>query len=182
MSNDVRVKLSNDVTEASCRRASKSSYLTTLELRRVVEERYVYMHYIYDSCYYSDAPSFERCTCNSVASNGSGKVKPSRSTCWKAIFTGFQLAEGLEKLSRGRKTSLTSGWTLEMAYAPHIQDLTSGLEKLRSLCEAYAKTIKRDHKRIHVWSLRTRLCICAALTEHKETSVNDESIEINDKK
>jgi hypothetical protein len=130
VSDDVRVKLSKGVTEASCRRASKSSHRTALELRRVVEERYVYMHYIYDSCYYSDAPSFERCTCNSVASNGSGEAKPSRSICWKAIFTGFQLAEGLEKLSRGRKKFLASGWTFKMAYSvcPAHSRLDVGLD------------------------------------------------------
>jgi len=49
-----------------------------------------------------------------------------------------------------------------------------GLEKL--LCEAYAKSIKRGHKKIDIWSKRPRLCICAASTEHKETSMNDESI------
>ncbi len=53
------------------------------------------------------------------------------------IMPGVQLVGGLEKLSRGWKKFLASGWTLKIAYAPHIQDLTSGLEKLRSLCEAY---------------------------------------------
>jgi len=55
-----------------------------------------------------------------------------------------------------------------------IPRLGVGLEKL--LCEAYAKSIKRGHKKIDIWSKRPRLCICAASTEHKETSMNDESI------
>jgi len=41
-------------------------------------------------------------------------------------YRGLQLAGGLKKLSRGRKKFLASGWTLKFAYAPHIQDLTSG--------------------------------------------------------
>ncbi len=45
----------------------------------------------------------------------------------KHVFLpGLQLAGGLKKLSRGQKKFLASGWTLKLAYASHIQDLTSG--------------------------------------------------------
>ncbi len=53
--------------------------------------------------------------------------------------SGLQLAGGLEKLSRGRKKFLTSGWTLKLTYAPHIQDLTSGWKS----SEPYAKHMPR---------------------------------------
>jgi len=77
---------------------------------------------------------------------------------------GLQLAGGLKKLSRGRKKFLASGWT-----SAHPRS-DVGLEKLRALCEAYAK---RGHKKIHIWSPKSRLRICVASTEHKETSMND---------
>ena len=51
------------------------------------------------------------------------------------------------------------------------------LKKLRDLCEAYVKSIKRDHQKIDIWSKMSRLCICAASTEHKKTSMNDENID-----
>jgi len=52
---------------------------------------------------------------------------------------GLQLAGGLKKLSRGRKKFLASGWTLKFAYAPHIQDLTSGWKSFGP----YAKHMSR---------------------------------------
>ena len=47
------------------------------------------------------------------------------------------------------------------------------LKKLRTLCEAYVKSIKRDHDKIHIWLSKSRRCICATSTEHKETLMND---------
>ena len=47
------------------------------------------------------------------------------------------------------------------------------LKKLQTLCEAYVKSIKWNHNKIHIWSSKSRWCICAASTEHKETSMND---------
>ena len=52
---------------------------------------------------------------------------------------GLQLAGGLEKLSRGWKKFLASGWTLKLAYAPHIQDLAAGWKSF----EPYAKHMPR---------------------------------------
>ncbi len=81
----------------------------------------------------------------------------------------MQLVGGLEKLSRGRKKFLASGWTLKLTYAPHIQDLTSGWKSFGP----YAKHMPR----VHIWLSKPRLCICAASIKHKETSMSDESID-----
>jgi len=76
-----------------------------------------------------------------------GSVMALQQLC--SYLDGLQLAGGLKKLSRGQKKFLASGWT------------------------AYAKSIKRGHNKIHIWSPKPRLCICVASTEHKETSMND---------
>ncbi len=75
------------------------------------------------------------------------------------------------------KKILGVGLNFKNCICPAHPRLDVGLKKLRSLCEAYVKNIKRDHKKFDIWSKRSRLCICAALTEHEETSMNDESID-----
>jgi len=53
-----------------------------------------------------------------------GSVMALQQLC--SYLDGLQLAGGLKKLSRGQKEFLASDWTLKLAYASHIQDLTSG--------------------------------------------------------
>ena len=55
--------------------------------------------------------------------------------------------------------------------------MCTGPERASGREYSYAKSIKRDHNKIHIWSSKPRRCICAASTEHKEISMNDESID-----
>ncbi len=57
--------------------------------------------------------------------------------------TGVQLAGGLEKI-------LDVGLNFKNCICPAHPRLDLELEKLRSLCEAYVKSIKRDHKKIDI--------------------------------
>ncbi len=92
------------------------------------------------------------------------------------MVPGLQLAGGLKKLSRSEKI-LGVGLDFKIRICPAHPRSDVGLEKLQALCEAYVKSIKRDHNKIYIWSLKSRRCICAASTEHKEISMNDESID-----
>jgi len=83
---------------------------------------------------------------------------------------------GIEKVEPGSEKILDVGLDFKIRICPAHSRSDVGLEKLRALCEAYAKSIKRDHNKIHIRSSKPRRCICAASTEHKETSMNDESI------
>jgi hypothetical protein len=84
---------------------------------------------------------------------------------------------GVGKVEPGLEKILDVGLDFKNGICPAHPRSDVGLEKLRALCEAYAKSIKRGHKKIHIWSPKPRLCICAASTEHKETSMDDESID-----
>ncbi len=84
---------------------------------------------------------------------------------------------GVEKVEPGSEKILGVGLNFKIRICPAHSRSDVGLEKLRALCEAYVKSIKRDHNKIHIWSSKPRRCICAASTEHKETSMNDESID-----
>ncbi len=77
---------------------------------------------------------------------------------------------GVEKVEPGSEKILDVGLNFKIDICPAHSRSDVGLEKLRALCEAYAK---RGHKKIHIWSSKPRLCICVASTEHKETSMND---------
>ncbi len=94
---------------------------------------------------------------------------------WMRFVRGAA-GRGLEKLSRGLEKILDVGLNFKNGICPAHSRPDVELEKLGSLCEAYAKIIKQDHKIIHIWSLRSELSICAASIEHKETLMNDESI------
>jgi len=84
---------------------------------------------------------------------------------------------GVEKVEPGSEKILGVGLDFKIGICPAHPRSDVGLEKLRALCEAYAKSIKRGHNKIHIWSSKPRRCICAASTEHKEISMNDESID-----
>ncbi len=83
----------------------------------------------------------------------------------------------VEKVEPGSEKILDVELNFKIRICPAHPRSDVGLEKLRALCEAYAKSIKRDHNKIYIWSLKPRRCICAASTEHKEISMNDESID-----
>jgi len=53
---------------------------------------------------------------------------------------------GLEKLSRGLEKILGVGLNFKNDICPAHPRPDVGLEKLQALCEAYAKSIKQDHK------------------------------------
>jgi len=80
---------------------------------------------------------------------------------------------GVGKVEPGSEKILDVGLDFKIRICPAHPRSDVGLEKLRALCEAYAKSIKRGHNKIHIWSPKPRLCICVASTEHKETSMND---------
>ncbi len=80
---------------------------------------------------------------------------------------------GVGKVEPGLEKILGVGLDFKIGICPAHPRLGGGLEKLRTLCEAYAKSIRRGHNKIHIWSSKPRRCICAASTEHKETSMND---------
>jgi hypothetical protein len=84
---------------------------------------------------------------------------------------------GVEKVEPGSEKILGVGLDFKIRICPAHPRPDVGLEKLRALCEAYAKSIKRGHNKIHIWSPKPRRCICAASTEHKEISMDDESID-----
>ncbi len=54
---------------------------------------------------------------------------------------------GLEKLSRGLEKILDVGLNFKNDICPAHSRSDVELEKLRALCEAYVKSIKRDHKK-----------------------------------
>jgi len=83
---------------------------------------------------------------------------------------GGTAGRGVGKVEPGSEKILDVGLNFKIGICPAH---SRSLEKLRALCEAYAKSIKRDHNKIHIWSSKPRRCICAASTEHKETSMND---------
>jgi len=77
---------------------------------------------------------------------------------------------------------LASGWTLKIANDPHIQDLTGGLEKLRGLCRLSArgwvgKVEPLDFENSTCPAHSRLVGFGEASTEHKETSMNNESID-----
>ncbi len=80
---------------------------------------------------------------------------------------------GVGKVEPGLEKILGVGLDFKIGICPAHPRSDVGLEKLRTLCEAYAKSIRRGHNKIHIWSSKPRRCICAASTEHKETSMND---------
>ncbi len=90
---------------------------------------------------------------------------------------GGTAGRGVGKVEPGSKKILDVGLNFRIDICPAHPRSDVELEKLRTLCEAYVKSIKRDHKKIHIWLSKSRLSICAASTEHKETSMNDESID-----
>ena len=63
---------------------------------------------------------------------------------------GVQLVGGLEKLSRGRKKFLASGWTLKLAYASHIQDLTSGWKSFGPYAKHMSRALSEITKKFTV--------------------------------
>ena len=83
---------------------------------------------------------------------------------------GGTAGRGVGKVEPGSEKILGVGLNFKIDICPAHPRSDVGLEKLRALC------IKRDHKKIHIWLSKPRLSICAASTEHKETSTNDESI------
>jgi len=89
---------------------------------------------------------------------------------------------GVGKVEPGSEKILDVGLDFKIRICPAHPRSDVGLEKLRALCEAYAKSIKRDHNKIHIWSPKPRRCICAASTEHKEISMDDESIDAENRR
>ncbi len=65
-------------------------------------------------------------------------------------FVRGAAGRGLEKLSRGLEKILDVGLNFKNGICPAHSRPDVELEKLGSLCEAYAKIIKQDHKIIHI--------------------------------
>ena len=57
---------------------------------------------------------------------------------------------GVEKVEPGSKKILGVGLDFKNCICPAHPRLDVGLKKLRSLCEAYVKNIKRDHKKFDI--------------------------------
>ncbi len=57
---------------------------------------------------------------------------------------------GVGKVEPGSEKILDVGLKFKNCICPAHSRLDVGLEKLRSLCEPYVKSIKRDHKKIHI--------------------------------
>ncbi len=57
---------------------------------------------------------------------------------------------GVEKVEPGLEKILGVGLNFKIRICPAHSRSDVGLEKLRALCEAYAKSIKRDHNKIHI--------------------------------
>ncbi len=57
---------------------------------------------------------------------------------------------GVGKVEPGLEKILDVGLNFEIDICPAHPRSGVGLEKLRILCEAYAKSIRRDHNKIHI--------------------------------
>ncbi len=64
---------------------------------------------------------------------------------------GGTAGRGVGKVEPGSEKILDVGLNFKIAICPAHSRLDVGLEKLRTLCEAYAKSIKRGHNKIHIW-------------------------------
>ena len=59
---------------------------------------------------------------------------------------GGAAGRGVGKVEPGSEKILGVGLNFKIGICPAHPTSDVGLEKLRALCEAYAKSIKRDHK------------------------------------
>ncbi len=57
---------------------------------------------------------------------------------------------GVGKVEPGSEKILGVGLNFKIGICPAHRRSDVGLEKLRALCEAYAKSIKRGHNKIHI--------------------------------
>ena len=62
----------------------------------------------------------------------------------------MQLAGGVGKVEPGLEKILDVGLNFKNCICPAHSRLDVELEKLRSLCEAYVKSIKRDHNKLDI--------------------------------
>jgi len=63
---------------------------------------------------------------------------------------GGTAGRGVGKVEPGSKKILDVGLNFRIDICPAHPRSDVELEKLRTLCEAYVKSIKRDHKKIHI--------------------------------
>ncbi len=66
------------------------------------------------------------------------------------VPTGGTAGRGVEKVEPGSEKILGVGLNFKIDICPAHSRLGGGLEKLRTLCEAYVKSIKRGHNKIHI--------------------------------
>jgi len=71
-------------------------------------------------------------------------------TCESVKISGGTAGRGVGKVEPGSEKILDVGLNFKNCICPAHPRLDVGLKKLRSLCEAYVKSIKRDHKKIHI--------------------------------
>ena len=65
-------------------------------------------------------------------------------------IVGGTAGRGVGKVEPGSEKILGVGLNFKIGICPAHPRLGDGLEKLRTLCEAYAKSIKRGHNKIHI--------------------------------
>ncbi len=67
------------------------------------------------------------------------------------FISGGTAGRGVGKVEPGSEKILGVGLNFKIGICLAHSRLDVGLEKFRALCEAYVKSIKRDHKKIHSW-------------------------------